>query len=316
MSATSFVDVRHVFVDLASPTSILARLTGRTSQPYSVLRDVSFQLTAGQQVVIFGGAGSGKSTLLRTLAGTLAPSRGKIFINGKPPHEAPGMAAGYVSVEESEPGGDTVHAALHAYGISHSLSGVPARVGAIAEQVGLTGMLTKKVEILSTTERLRLNIARAVMSPAPLLLLDDVVDQLGALAVKQLLDGVLRDRTVLLATRSIIDAEALNMPLMLLHNGTIAHFGDRDALALAAGCERTVYAWVESLRYDVLRSLRRLPGIVEVRLIPTDQFEGQKLQIVVKSSRYLPTLYDHISQAALIKIEEHPVTLSEILRAL
>jgi phospholipid/cholesterol/gamma-HCH transport system ATP-binding protein len=48
-----------------------------------ILHGVSFEVTAGETVVILGGSGSGKSTLLRTLVGLESPTSGEVIIRGK-----------------------------------------------------------------------------------------------------------------------------------------------------------------------------------------------------------------------------------------
>src|SRR5277367_7093044 len=48
-----------------------------------ILHGVSFEVPAGETLVIMGGSGSGKSTLLRTLVGLERPSEGEIWIHGK-----------------------------------------------------------------------------------------------------------------------------------------------------------------------------------------------------------------------------------------
>lgn len=316
MSATSFIDVRHVFVDYTPSKNILARLSGKQAVPHSVLRDISFQLTAGQHVVLFGAPGSGKSTLLRTLAGGLRPARGHIFVNGKEPENVASLAAGYVSAEESEPLKETVGQVLHAFASTHKLSAAPARIGVVTEALGISSLVERIAAELSTTERLKVNLARAALSHSPLLLLDDVTDQLGGDQTKQILQQLFSGRTVIAATRSVDEAQRLGLPVMILHQGKLAHFGTCDDIASSSNCPRIIRAWVEGLRYDLLRAIKKQPGVVEVRLTPTDQFEGQQLRIVVRSTRYLPALYDLISQAPLIRIDEEPVGLGEILASL
>src|SRR5690606_33998691 len=110
-------------------------------------------------------------------------------------------------------------------------------------------------------------------------------------------------RTVIIATRFPEIAERLELPILLIHDGTLAHVGTCDDIANAVGCRRIVDIWIEGLRYDLLRNLRRHAGVEEVRLLPTDQFDGQRLRVTLKSSRYLPALYDMVSQAPLVRIE-------------
>ena len=316
MSASSFVDVRHVYVDYSPPSGMLAKLSGKVVPAKSVLRDVTFQLAADQHVVVFGAPSAGKSTLLRTLAGVLAPARGHVIINGKRPQETPDLASGYVSSEESEPKKDTVMQVLHAFASTHKVKSIPARVGTVAQILDIDGLLERPVSSLSTTERLKVNIARAALGSSPLVLFDDVTDYLGSEEVSRILSRLFSGRAVIVATRSAQEAQDLELPILLLHKGEMAHFGTCNDIATSAGCSRVVHVWLEGIRYDLLRSIKRQPGVTEVRLMPTDQFEGQQLRIVVKSSRYLPALYDVVSQAPLIRIEEQSANLKEILSSL
>lgn len=312
----SFVDVRHVYAEYAESQSFMGRLVGRAPQVQSVLRDVTFKMSLGEQVVLFGNGASGKSTLLRIMAGVLSPSRGKIWVNGASPAETKNIAAGYVSNEESEPPRETAYDILYAFGSTHGLANLPSRVGEVAEQLGLTPALNRPTATLSTTERLRLNLARAALSDSPLLLLDGIADDLGVEYTSNILTSVFAGRTTIVATRVPATAEQLNMPIMILHDGSLPHRGSRDELADAVSCARTMEVWVEGLRYDLLRKLKQHTGVVAVRLMPTSQYTGQKLIITLRSSHYLPSVYDLISKAPLIRVDEIPPSLDDILSKL
>ncbi|GHB38530.1 putative ABC transporter ATP-binding protein [Streptomyces cirratus] len=54
-----------------------------------ILRDITLTVTAGETVALMGRNGAGKSTLLATLAGTLAPTTGKVLVGGRTPHRTP-----------------------------------------------------------------------------------------------------------------------------------------------------------------------------------------------------------------------------------
>ncbi len=168
----------------------------------------------------------------------------------------------------------------------------------------------------STTERIQSEIERAAKSDAPVILLDDVADVVGAPEVKKLFATVFAGRCVCITTRSPEIAEQLDMPILLLHGTALAHTGTRESIAHDVGVTRVVDAWIEGMRYDLLRKLRAHPGVTEVRLLPTDQFDGNKLRITIRNSRYLPSLYDVVSQAELIRIEELPPSLSDVLASL
>lgn len=316
LPTSSFVAVNRINVEYLPRRDLLGKLLGKPPAPHSVLRNLSLRLKAGDQVTMFGPAASGKSTLLRVLSGILTPSSGTVLINGAPPLKSSHLAAGYVSAEESEPLHETVQAILHAFGTTHGLTNLPARIGELVEVLGLQAQLATPASALSTTERLRLNLARAALSDSPLILLDDIADLLGAKTVQELLLTIFAGRTTIIATRQVAVAEALELPLFILHQAQIAHSGTCDEIADVVACQRTLDVWVEGLRYDLLRKLRQHAGVLDVRLLASSRFAGQKVRITVQSGRYLPSLYDIISQAPLVRVQEVPASLHDILSRL
>jgi ABC-type multidrug transport system ATPase subunit len=171
----------------------------------------------------------------------------------------------------------------------------------------------RPADTLSLTQKIKLNLARAAISDSPLILLDDVTDQLGADYIGQLLPELFFGRTVIVGTRQAKDTDALQLPVLLLHHGCLIHQGTIDEISLDLSCPRVVDVWVEGLRYDLLRQLRQHSGVLEARLIPSHQFVGQRLRITLFSARYLPAMYDLVSQAPLIKVAEIPPSLTDIL---
>ena len=121
---------------------------------------------------------------------------------------------------------------------------------------------------------------------------------------------------MIVATRQSAVAEALDLPMYLLHGGTVAQSGTRDEVALAVSAPRTVDVWIEGLRYDLFRQLKRHSGVASVRLIPDGRFNGQRLRIELHSGRYLPSLYDTISAAPLVQVTEVPPSLTDIVERL
>jgi ABC-type multidrug transport system ATPase subunit len=311
----AFVEFRHVHASYKEPAG-LGALFGKASSPTLVLKDISFALESGSQVAVFGFAASGKSTLLKILSGAMLPDSGTVILNGKKPEVNSSTAAGYVSLEHEEPKHETAYELLHGFGTAHGIDNLPASIAEVAQEIGIQNILHRNAYRLSTSERVKVRLARAALSDAPILLFDDIADVLGAQEMKNLLNGIFQGRSVCITTRSVEVAEALNIPILLLHKFSLVHMGTRNDIAHATGVARVVDAWVEGMRYDLLRKLRAHPGVLEVRLMPTDQFEGTRVRVVIRNSRYLPALYDALSQAPLVNIQELPVPLSDILDSL
>lgn len=169
---------------------------------------------------------------------------------------------------------------------------------------------------LSSTEKLQQDIASAAASDAPLILLDDVADHLGAETVKRILFEKFQHRTIIISTRIPATAEALGLPILLLHSGTLACSGTCDEMALRVSAPRVLDAWIEGIRYDIFRDMKKHPGVAHVLLVPDGRFHGQRLRITLKSGRYLPSIYDLVSRVSVLRLEEHPAKLDDILQRL
>lgn len=163
--------------------SVSARGLRRGFRGRPVLRDVSFEIGAGTITSVIGSNGSGKTTLLRLLAGTLLPEEGHAQICGAPPTD--GLSA-YL------PAGDrglywrlTARRNLvFAAGIAGAGRREAARLadGALAT-VGAGDLADRVVGECSTGQRRRVSIARALVTRAPVLLLDEPFEDLDAAGV-------------------------------------------------------------------------------------------------------------------------------------
>ena len=314
--ATAFVDVSGLTVTYHSKTSALKKVTPHSTASHIALQSLSFQLAQGDHVTLFGTEASGKSTLIKVLSGQIKPQQGHVVINGQAPHQNKMSLAGQVSSEEPETSERTVFETLNTYGLSQKIENLPARIGEVIEATGLAARVSRPAKKLSTTEQLRLKVARAALSEAPVILLDDIADQIGVSPIRYWLSTIFSGRTTIVATRRPIIAERLGLPILLLHHGRLAQHGTRDEIAMAVACPRVIDAWIEGLRYDTLRKLKAQKGVTSVQLLPTSRFSGQRLRITLRSSRYLPSLYDIISQAPLVRVKEIPPSLLEIIAKL
>lgn len=309
----AFVVAHHASISHKVQPSFLKAISGRRPVTYPVLQDVSFDLSVGDHVVVFGEPGSGKTTFLRALAGVVQLSEGTLRVNGKPAYGQAELAAGYVSLEQHEPAQESVNEVLHTFGQTHGISHLPARLGGIVEVLQMRSLLERAAANLSSTERLIVNIARAALSESPLVLLDDTADELGPDVMTRIRSSLFSGRTLMVATRFVLTAEALDLPIMILYKGRLTHYGRREDIASDVGCRRVLEVWVEGLRYDALRLLRAHRGVEEIRLMPTDRYKGTCMRMTITSSRYLPSVYDVISQLSPLRIEEAPTSLSDIL---
>ncbi|MBI3938808.1 MAG: ABC transporter ATP-binding protein [Betaproteobacteria bacterium] len=162
----------------------------------TILKDVSFEIRAGEAVAVVGVSGSGKSTLLGLVAGLDTPSAGRLMIDGVDLFalDEDGRAAlrgrmvGFVfQTFQLLP----AMTALENVMLPLELAGEPAARGAaraILERVGLRERLHHYPRQLSGGEQQRVAIARAFVTRPKLLLADEPTGNLDAATGAQIID--------------------------------------------------------------------------------------------------------------------------------
>ncbi len=170
---------------MSDPRAILATATGVTKSfdagRITVLRDVSFEVRAGELVALWGASGSGKSTLLHLLGGLDVPDRGELKVcDLDPRQEADRLTLrrhrlGFIFQLHNLIPDLTVEENLRipALAVGRPAPETAARVRELAAKVGLGHRLAHRIQDLSGGERQRTAICRALMNSPQLLLADE-----------------------------------------------------------------------------------------------------------------------------------------------
>ncbi|PAW63367.1 MAG: ABC transporter [Opitutia bacterium Tous-C1TDCM] len=170
---------------MSDPRPVLASAKGVTKSfdagRITVLRDVSFEVRAGELVALWGASGSGKSTLLHLLGGLDVPDRGDLVVCDLDPRlEADRLTLrrhrlGFVFQLHNLIPDLTVEENLRipALAVGRPAAATAARVRELAEKVGLGHRLAHRIQDLSGGERQRTAICRALMNSPQLLLADE-----------------------------------------------------------------------------------------------------------------------------------------------
>ena len=162
----------------------------------AILRDISFELGAGQTVAIVGASGSGKSTLLGILAGLDTPSAGSVRLAGQDlfaldEDERAALRARHVGfVFQSFQLMPNLNA-LENVMLPLELLGAPdarARASAMLQRVGLGERLRHRPKVLSGGEQQRVALARAFVVAPELLLADEPTGSLDHATGEAIMD--------------------------------------------------------------------------------------------------------------------------------
>jgi ABC-2 type transport system ATP-binding protein/sodium transport system ATP-binding protein len=206
---------------------------------------VTFSVAAGEVYGLLGPNGAGKTTTLRIILGLLGPTRGHAAIAGFRSTEFPDEVkrrVGLVSASAGVYPWLTVRETLAYFADLYGISPRAARqhIERVAAQFGLRGFLDRKCATLSTGQRQRLNLARALIHDPPVVLLDEPTLGLDVLASHQVQDYIAHLRTegkaVIVTTHHLDEAERYCDRFGLLHEGRLQSEGTLDELRAQSGC--------------------------------------------------------------------------------
>jgi len=205
-----------------------------------VLQDVTFSAGHGQVLGVIGPNGAGKTTLLECLAGILPTDSGSVAIDGRGVARQELKGALFYMPDAINPwAAQTVEWALSFFVRLYRLPG--PMLGRLMEPLRLQGLLHSRIGTLSKGERKRVLLALALLTPQPVLLLDEPFDGLDlrqTRGVMQLLrDEAASGRTLIVSIHQLVDAGRVCDRLVLLSagrvvgEGTIAELQARANLA-------------------------------------------------------------------------------------
>ena len=200
--------------------------------------DVNLYAEEGQIVGLIGANGAGKSTTLNMTTGLIEPTSGTIMVDGLDLRKKRGSALSRMNIAStytSLPGSLTVRESLLFYGRLYSVRQVSIRVDELIEIFDLSSMRTKLLRNLSTGQRVRVNLAKALINNPRLLILDEAfsnLDPIVALGVQQYLEvWVGRNSSAILTTsHNMADIETYCNYVYVIKAGRIIASGSPAGL--------------------------------------------------------------------------------------
>jgi ribose transport system ATP-binding protein len=217
-----------------APPFVMARDITKSFGGAQALKGVSLDIVPGEVHGLVGANGAGKSTLIRILAGLVQPDSGTIEVDSRPvlietPHRATELGMNFIHQELAFIPGMTV--------LQNIMLGIPKRsrfgmvdwraiardVAPIAARVGITAPLGANVKGLSTAENWLINICRALVRKARLIVMDEPTASLSA-SESQRLFAIVRDLSAS-GVSVLYVSHRLNEILDLCHRVTVFRDG-------------------------------------------------------------------------------------------
>ncbi len=221
---------------VAQPGRGLAGKVRRLFAPqYRTIRavdDVSFQVDEGEIVGYLGPNGAGKSTTIKLLTGVLRATAGEVEVNGLVPHQNRAQNAyniGVVYGQRSQLWWDLP--LIDSFDILAAMYKIPrpryrAHLAFLVELLDMQAFLDQPVRKLSLGQKMRGDLAAALLHEPPILYLDEPTIGLDVLSKNRVLRFLqelnARQRTtILLTTHNLSDVERICPRIMIIDEGRV-----------------------------------------------------------------------------------------------
>ena len=225
----------------------IARAFGRRR----AVAGVSFEVAAGEAVLLVGRNGAGKTTLLRIATGFLDPDAGEVVIDGIAMARERARAQarlGYLPEHAPAPSELTVREHLYLRARQKRVAG--AGLDRAIELAGLGETMRQRIATLSKGFRQRVGLADALLGDPPLVILDEPTSGMDPIQVRQLRDHLVaaaRDRAVLVSSHAVADLEPLATRVAVLRAGELIAIDTPAALCARTGARQLEAAVVTLL---------------------------------------------------------------------
>lgn len=219
----------------------------RALLPKRAVRGLSFAIRHGEAFVLLGSNGSGKSTSLAMCVGSTKPTCGSVWVAGNDTRILKGISAsrsqiGFCPQNDPLLEGMTGRETLVMYAI---LRGIPrelidSKVSRLLELLSLTAYADKRTEVYSGGNRRKLSLGIALVGDPDVLLIDEScsgVDPASMRKIWDLIARIARDRSVLLTTHSMDEAQAVASRAAIMSKGKLLCLGSVQHLKVNVFCD-------------------------------------------------------------------------------
>ena len=216
-----------------SEISIEINNLGKTYKNIQAVKNINFKINKGTIVGLLGPNGSGKSTTIGMMLGLIKPSSGTVIINGKNIEnyrthllEKMNFISPYVELPKKL----TVEENLKVYGRMYGVMNLKKKILNLMDELNLSEFKTRKTGELSSGQKNRVSLAKALINDPEILLLDEPTASLDPDVGDYIRTHIenfasKKSATILLASHNMNEVERLCSEVMMMKSGKIIDKG-------------------------------------------------------------------------------------------
>ena len=202
------------------------------------VKNINFKINKGTIVGLLGPNGSGKSTTIGMILGLIKPSSGTVIINGQNIEnyrthllEKMNFISPYVDLPKKL----TVEENLEVYGRLYGVKNLKDKISDLMKKLNLTEFSKRKTGELSSGQKNRVSLAKALVNDPEILLLDEPTASLDPDVgdyIRSYIENYASNKgaTILLASHNMNEVERLCHEVMMMKNGEIIDKGKSSDL--------------------------------------------------------------------------------------
>ena len=204
------------------------------------VKDLNFKINKGSIVGLLGPNGCGKTTTIGMMLGLIKPSSGSVIINGKNIENENNRTkilekVNFISPYVELPKKLTVEENLKVYGKMYGVNNLKDKISDLMKQLNLLEFRKRKTGELSSGQKNRVSLAKALINDPEILLLDEPTASLDPDVgdyIRTYLENFASKRgtTILLASHNMNEVERLCNEVMMMKNGKIIDQGTCESL--------------------------------------------------------------------------------------
>jgi ABC-2 type transport system ATP-binding protein len=247
-------------MDASTPSAILADKLTKLYNGTRAVDGISFSIASGSVTALLGGNGAGKTTTIAMIMGLVTPTSGRVAVLGaEMPRQRYDVLhrMNFESPYVDLPTRLTVRQNLTVFAQLYGVDDVAARVAELAADLDLTGFLDTWTGRLSSGQKTRVSLAKALLNRPDVLLLDEPTASLDPDTADWARGHLERYRreagaTILLASHNMNEVERLCERVIIMKRGRIEDDDTPERLLARYGRET-----LEDVFLDVARGRQR-----------------------------------------------------------
>jgi len=204
------------------------------------VKNINFKINKGSIVGLLGPNGCGKTTTIGMILGLIKPTSGTVFINGQNIENENNRTkilekVNFISPYVELPKKLTVEENLKVYGKLYGVNNLQDKISDLVEQLNLLEFKKRKTGELSSGQKNRVSLAKALINDPEILLLDEPTASLDPDVgdyIRTYIENFAsqKGKTILLASHNMNEVERLCHEVMMMKNGEIIDRGKCDDL--------------------------------------------------------------------------------------